>query len=103
LFQNYQEILAYLALFTEPTGAGTTKTNAHPADLVLNMFPDPDRIGDVVLKCKNFLEESVRVHGKRFECAPVPDLWPESILFLLRLFQTILLLMLFLLWSTSNF
>lgn len=76
-----------MALFTEPAGAGTTKTNAHPADLVLKMFQDPDQVGDVVLKCKNFLEEAFRVHGKRFECASVPDLWPESIRFFAKAFS----------------
>ena len=89
--QNYQEILAYLALFTEPTAAGTTRMNAHPADLVLKMFQDPDQGNAVVVKCKNFLEEAMRVHAKRFECAPVPDLWPEAVHFLLKIFQTVLL------------
>ncbi|CAK9111498.1 Uncharacterized protein SCF082_LOCUS51755 [Durusdinium trenchii] len=71
-----RDILAYLALFIEPSTAGTSTvtTSAHPVDLVLNAFNNPQTSEQTTNKLKNFLEEAMRVHGKKLECAVHPDI-----------------------------
>ena len=62
-------------MFTEPPSAGTAGLSAHPVDIVLQVFQDPENAPLVVQKCKTFLEEIGRVHGMKMECAQPPVIW----------------------------
>ena len=67
-----QEILGYLSLYVEPAAAGATLSGGHPVDLVLDAFKNPVTVEATMQKLKVFLEESLKMHGKKFECASIP-------------------------------
>lgn len=68
-----QDVFGYLAMFSEPAAAGTTVSNTHPADLVMNAFKDPDTSAATVAKLKQFLEEGMKIHSKKLLIAPTPE------------------------------
>lgn len=60
-------------MFIEPVKAGTSLgALSHPADMVLDAFSNPVNSLASVNKMKNFLEEVMKIHGKKMECAPPP-------------------------------
>ena len=72
---SQQDILSYLSLFAEPSAAGTTATTAHPADIVMTAFADAETSAATVAKCKHFLEEAMKINGKKLDVATTPDTW----------------------------
>ncbi|CAK9077334.1 unnamed protein product [Durusdinium trenchii] len=71
-----QDVLSYFEMFTEPssgTGGTVAETSTHPADIVMQAFKDPDSARAAIAKCKDFLEEGMRAHGKKLEIASPPD------------------------------
>ena len=67
-----QDILSYLSMFVEPAYAGASLSTVHPVDLVLDALSDPENAKRSVRKLHTFLEETMKVHGKKFECASPP-------------------------------
>lgn len=70
-----EEILAYLSMYIEPQAAGTCESQAaapHPVDAVLEQFASAQTAETTRNKLKIFLEETMKIHGKKLECAPVP-------------------------------
>jgi hypothetical protein len=60
-------------MFIEPVKAGTSLgALSHPVDMVLDAFSNPVNSLASVNKMKNFLEEVMKIHGKKMECAPPP-------------------------------
>lgn len=68
----WEEILQYLSMFVEPSMPGTATSTAHPVDLVLEAFKTPEITSATISKLKNFLEEALKMHGKKLECAGLP-------------------------------
>lgn len=68
-----QDILAYLSLYVEPTAAGGSLSTAHPVDLVLDAFKDPEVSKITMNKLKVFLEEAMKVNSRKMECASSPE------------------------------
>ena len=66
----------YLASFESSTDGATSARSVHPVDLVIDAFKDPDTAALTVDKLHTFLQESLKVHGKKFDVAgsPVPEL-----------------------------
>lgn len=61
-------------MFIEPVKAGTSLgALSHLVDMVLDAFSNPVNSVATVNKMKNFLEEVMKIHGKKMECAPPPD------------------------------
>lgn len=69
-----QDILSYLSLYVEPAYAGASLSTAHPVDLVLDAFKDPEVSKTTMHKLAVFLDELMSAHGKtcEFAAAPVP-------------------------------
>jgi hypothetical protein len=60
-------------MFIEPVKAWTSLgALSHPVDMVLDAFSNPVNSLASVNKMKNFLEEVMKIHGKKMECAPPP-------------------------------
>ena len=76
--------MSYLSLYVEPAYAGASLSTAHPVDLVLDAFKDPEVSKTTMHKLKVFLEEVMSVHGKTCEFADVPV--PYVCFFLCSLF-----------------
>lgn len=56
----------------EPPAAGATLSTNHPVDLVLDAFKNPESVQPTMHKLKVFLEEALKVQGKKMECSAVP-------------------------------
>ena len=69
-----QEILEYLSFFNDATDTlhATQALYVHPVDLVLQAFKDEETSTLTCSKLTNFLEEVRKMHGHKFEHAPVP-------------------------------
>lgn len=74
-----EEVLSYLAMFTEPASAGTVGLSAHPVDLVMQSFQHAEDVPRLLEKCQGFLEEAMKIHGKKMEIANIPDIWSVSL------------------------
>ena len=61
-------------MFTEPAFAGTSGQSAHPVDLVMQSFQSAEDVPRLLAKCERFLEEAMKIHGKKMELANVPDI-----------------------------
>lgn len=71
-----EDILDYLAMFADTTEASTNVRKCHPVDLVLEAFKDEETTKITHERLKVFLEEVLKVHGRKLEQAhsPVPCL-----------------------------
>lgn len=67
-----QDILSYLSLYVETAYAGASLSTAHPVDLVLDAFKDPEVSKTTMHKLQVFLEEVMNIHGRRMVIASVP-------------------------------
>ena len=67
--------MGYLAIFCEPALAGTDAKAAHPVDLLLTKFEDEATARQTIAECKTFLEEAMKIHGKKCEIALAPVSW----------------------------
>jgi len=74
-----EEVLSYLSMFTEPASAGTVGLSAHPVDLVMQSFQRAEDVPRLLEKCQGFLEEAMKIHGKKMEIANIPDIWSVSL------------------------
>lgn len=69
-----KEILDYLSLFHEAPASSSTEVSPvpHPAELVLQAFKDEESAKGTLSKLRAFLEEALKIHGQKMDCAPFP-------------------------------
>ena len=78
--QTHQEILDYLALFSDSVECQTGFCGAmHPADMVLEAFKDDAAAKETVGKLRTFLEEALKVHGMKLDAAMPPEPWNKIV------------------------
>ena len=62
-------------MFSDTTEAATVGRKCHPVDLVIQAFKDDETRDATIDRLRVFLEEAMRVHGKKFEFARRPVSW----------------------------
>ena len=72
-----QDILSYLSVYLEspPCTADTETLTTHPVDVVLEAFKDAAIAESTMKKLHCFLEEVMKVHGKKADFASLPVPW----------------------------
>lgn len=86
-FYTQQEILDYLALFSDSVECQTGFRGAmHPADMVVEAFKDAAAAAETLGKMRTFLEEALKVHGMKLDAAMPPEPCAHYSMFLFFLF-----------------
>ena len=76
--QTAQEILDYLAMFTDPLNDGAGSHQLHPVDTVMQAFKDETTAKDTMTRLRTFLEEASKVHASKLDEAMIPEPWDLS-------------------------
>ena len=76
--QTAQEILDYLAMFTDPLNDGAGSHQLHPVDTVMQAFKDETTAKDTMTRLRTFLEEACKVHASKLDEAMIPEPWDLS-------------------------